>query len=379
MLFSLVTPFSAVAFLSSSDSEVNTITYVVIALFLVVVLGFFALIILRLVSSKIQVAEEKKKEELRPLVYDLLTSDRSPKDIVATLGTVIARKDRGLLEAVLLENARVLKGREQDILTDAFDKLGFADEDIATVKQGEKIKKAESAFHLGTMRIARATPYLIEAMSSPSPEVRFSCLNALSKIGTPDAIDAVMEHLATDEGLETLRVAEVILERKQSFIPGIEKLLEESYEERERLLLLIDLLGAMRESSAVTTLLRYLDHHDPDVRAKSANALGSIGDFTACEALVRSMGDQSPGVRAEAAESLGKLQCDNAISRLKAGLSDVDLTVKMNSAVALSMLGDEGHVALEEGLAATEEQERTVVAEVLSREEVSRGGSREGE
>jgi HEAT repeat protein len=349
------------------------VTYSVIGLFFLVVFMFLTLIVLRITGARRERNFEGKAEEIRPAVYELLTGDSPAGEVVAELHATIPIQDRRELEYVLLENARVLKGRELEILTMVFEQLGYADEDIATVRHGRDIKKAESAFHLGTMRTPRAVPYLVSALASRSPEVEFSALNALSKIGTPEAIAAVMEYLATHNELETLRVAEIVLERNQAFSPYLEEWLKHGEADIPRLELLIDLMGVMKNAKVVPVLFDYLAHEDPAVRASAASALGGIGDSSASDRLKVALFDDDPGVRAEAATALGKVQCIEAVPLLKGGLSDPDLTVKINSAQALSQLGEEGYAVLEEGLAATEDQERGVVAEVLAVQQIRNG------
>lgn len=351
-----------------SASAVTAVTYGVIALFVFTILFFLILVIARLVVSRREKAFERKKEEIQPLLYELLSSEREPYDIVATLKSVIPERDRGVLEHLLLEYGKVLKGKERTVLALVFEEMGFVDEDIAGLKSKDPIRRAESAFHLGTMRSERATPHLIEALSSSSPEVTFACLNALSKIGNARAIEAVMDYLASGSELETLRVAEVILEKKQSFSPYLERWLEGGGPDAGTTLLTIDLIGATKDADAVPLLLKYLDDPDPELRRHVARALGSIADATACTPLIESMDDDSASVRATSADALGNIQCDEATDRLERGLYDPDLKVKINCAAALSRLGEPGHRALERGLRAEEEDRRTIVEEVLSRE-----------
>jgi len=159
---------------------------------------FVVLIILRFVMSRRERDFEEKKESLRPLVFRLITGDEPPDEIVATLRSAVPDRFRDALEHVLLENARALKGHESDLLAYAYENLGFMREDVEHLERGKVVKRCESAFHLGTMRVSGAVPALVGVLSSDSAELRFTALNALSKIGTDDALDAVMEHLAAD-------------------------------------------------------------------------------------------------------------------------------------------------------------------------------------
>ncbi|MBN1288768.1 MAG: HEAT repeat domain-containing protein [Actinobacteria bacterium] len=348
------------------------LTCTILVLLAITVSMFLSLIIIRIVVRRREVRTDKVKESLRPLIYELLTSDISPEEVAAEIAVRVSRKEYPELEQVMLENARVLKGGELEILITSFDRLGFVDEDIENLQKGRMLKKAEAAFHLGTMHAHRAVPFLAEALQNRSLEVVFSCLNSLSKIGSPGAVKAVVDYLSTNPDIGTIRVAEVILERKQSFGPYLLAWLNDNEEDPPRLTLIINLIGAMKYEQAVPVLLRYLTHPDPEVRASTAEALGSIGDFSACGKLEETVDDEEPGVRARAAEALGKIQCDGAVGKLKGGLSDTYLEVKMNCAVALTQLGEEGRAALEDALSVTEEIDRGVAAEALQKDRIGK-------
>ena len=347
-------------------------TYAVIGLFAFAILLFLLLIILRLLVSRREKSVEGEKDRLQPFVYAVVAGDG---EATAELKLVAGRRNRADLEEVLLDTARAVKGREREALAGLFEELGYVDDEIRKLQKRGIIGKARAAFHLGSMRSARATSLLVKELSPRSPEVEFACLNALSKIGTPEAIDAVAGYLLAAPGVKTMRVAEVILEKKQDFSPYLERWLERGDITGERLVLLIELVGAMKDPRAVSLLIPYLSHPDPRVRSETASALGGIGDHAACDTLEAVMDDAEHPVRASAAVALGRLQCDSAIPRLKVGLSDPSLEVKMNSAVALSRLGAEGRAALEAGLKAAAAQEREVAAEVLDRERIHRGGN----
>jgi len=358
---------------------VNVIIYCVLAILGIMLFLFVLLLVLRLVGSRRERKLLEKKEHLNPMLFELLTEDRGADEIASILKSVVPRSYYAALELVMLENMRFVKGSERDVLSRAFEELGYVDKEIHNLRRRGMARKAEAAFHLGSMRAERATPDLARELSSPRPQVSFSCLNALSKIGTPEALGTVVAYLASSEELETLRVAEVILERKQEFTDYLKRWLEQGEPDRSRLLLLINILGAMKDAQTVSLLLHFLGHEDDEVRARAAFALGNTGDFVVCEALVDALDDESTDVRAETAEALGKLQCEIAIPRLKEGLFDPDLAVKMNCAVALSKLGGEGRAVLEESLLAIEETSRGVTAEVLETLGVREKDRNEGE
>lgn len=372
---------SKVVTLATRTTAPRSTTVTVLVTAVLVILGitlvlFFSLIVLRLTGSWRERRTLAKKEDLSPLVYDLLTEERSMQDLVASLESVVPKRDHGVLEQVLLENIRFLKGSEQEILTGAFDKLGFVDEDITNLGKRGMVRQAESAYHLGMMRSERAVPALAAALESTSrPEVTFSCLNSLSKIGTSEALDTVVKHLAASPELETLRVAEVLLERKQEFSGYLERWMERGEPDTDRLILLVNIVGAMKDTNAVPLLLRFLKHDDPRVRARAAFSLGTIGDFVVCDDLEAAMDDVDAEVRAESAEALGKLQCGSSIPRLEQGLYDEVLAVKINCAVALAQIGEDGRAILEKDLHSASDVASEVLETFEIRDKEDRGGS----
>jgi HEAT repeat protein len=240
------------------------------------------------------------------------------------------------------------------------------------VRRGRFLKKAESAYHLGVMKSARSVPYLLRELSSSDQAVVFASLDALSHIGTPEAIGGVMDFVSSDHSLKSSRVAEVFLEQKREFAPLIRERLMTGEADDELLWLFIDVEGAMRDTEAVPVLVGYLGGADADKRtvSKAARALGAIGDRASCGPLTGTLRDGSPAVRAAAAEALGRLDCEDAIDALKGAIHDVDLNVKMNVAFALTKLGPRGHDALTDILSAGEAS----VAEALGTQAVRCGG-----
>ena len=364
------------AFLPPTSSIISILNYSILLLFAAILTLIAFLAVLRVLNSRREKARLARIEDIRPLVLELLIGEHDHKEAAFELRHFINSGERRELELVLLDYARFLKGDEMDMLTYVFEDLGFVNEDIQVLQSGRNTKKAESAFHLGRMRSARSVPYLTELLASSNEAVVFQSLDALSHVGTPEAVQTVMDYLMGEHHLKTSRVAEVILEKKVSFAPLIRRQLAEGDTEDWRLGFLIDLAGSMHDTEALSGVLRYLDYPAEQVRSKAARALGTIGDNEACASLSRSLGDSSADVRAEAAVALGQIRCEDSIPLLAGKLGDTVLRVKMSSAVALMKMGPPGRDALNAGLSSSEARERGVVAEVLDTKQV-RSGTRE--
>jgi cyclophilin family peptidyl-prolyl cis-trans isomerase/HEAT repeat protein len=100
--------------------------------------------------------------------------------------------------------------------------------------------------------------------------------------------------------------------------------------------------GAGRTASA----LRFVDHHDPELRWRAALALVRLGDSEATPRLLPLLGDSDPRVRALAARGLTAPVADSAaiaqpvIEALVASLSDPHPHVRVNAVRALATFGD---------------------------------------
>ncbi len=349
----------------------TALTYGVIVLLGLVVAMFVLLVVLRLVASRRERRLENRKLQILSVVTGLLDSDVMPEDAARTLRDVVPSRDRRPMELALLELAPNAKGGRAERLSFLCERLGFIQKDIDDLEDGRPSRKAEAAFHLGMVGSERAVGPLLRTLdSNPDQGIVFACLNALSHIGTPEAIEGVAGYLASHDELENVRIAEVLLERGKEFSPYIRTWLEEGGIDSRRLNFLLKVTAALDDASMVAPVSGYLGHDDPEVRANAARALGMLGERAACGQLARMMEDGSVRVRAEAAEALGLAGCAEALGVLEAGLGDPDMGVRRSCASALMLLGSEGRAALERYAAAAEEEEREAAAEVLETERV---------
>lgn len=87
-------------------------------------------------------------------------------------------------------------------------------------------------------------------------------------------------------------------------------------------------------------VLALLDDPEPEVRYNVAGALGRLGDKRAVEPLIKALEDKSVSVRANAARSLGELADPEAITPLVTALSDENWSVRRNAAQAIGEIGD---------------------------------------
>ncbi len=349
-------------------SQLADALVIVIGAFLaIVVLTLLSLTFLRYVNTWRERRISARIKRIEPSVWTVLTDGSAPADASDRLeGAVVKKRDRGALEKVLLDAAPALKGPDREKLTFISERLGYVAEDIHNVRTARGAKKAESAFHLGISGSERGVQALLSALSdSRKPFVVFACLDSLSHIGTPEAIEGVAGYLYAHQDLRNIRVAELLLERRREFAPYVMEWLKEGNEDRNRLLFLLRVAGLMEDPGMYGVIARYTESLDAEVRSVAARALGLLGDPKACPSLFRAMADSHGLVRIEAAEALGRVECDGALAALKEGLADPDVDVKRSCAAALNLLGDHGRAVLKEALQAAESEEGQLAAEVL--------------
>jgi HEAT repeat protein len=357
----------------------TALTYGVIAMLGFVLLMFLVLVALRFVSSRRERRFAQKKEQINSVLSDLLASDASPADALQTLRDTIPPSDWNVLEVAVLESIQSEGDGRAGELTYISENMGFVEEDIENLAGGSDAKKAESAFHLGIVGSRRAVGALLDTLSVGTDEdVVFACLDALSHIGTPGAIDGVAKYLASHGELRNIRIAEVLLERGPEFAPHVRQWLQVEGLDSRRLNFLLKVAGALEDTSMVEPVSGYLAHPEPSVRANAARALGLLGDTGACRSLERAMGEGAVAVRVEAAEALGRLGCGESIVALERGLGDPDMKVRRGSAFALTRLGTRGRLVLEELTAVSEPEERLAVVEALDAERVKKNKGKNG-
>lgn len=357
---------------------VNVLSYSIVVMFCAVVALFGYMALMRVVLARRERSDEARKESVRPLALDILTSDGSPEEAVWKLAHLTTKKDRRALDEVLLQYARIVRGPEKELLTRVFEQMGFVAEDIDRIDGGNHLEQAEAAYHLGMMGSTRAVPYLLERLRSEDAAVVFASLDALSHIGTRAAIDGVMAYLNAGGRLQSSRISEVLLERTDEFSPLIIDELERGDARGDLKDVLIDTEGAMRDRRAVALLTSFMesDREEAVTRAKAARSLGRIGEVESCDHLEKALEDPEALVRAEAAEALGRLGCSGSVDSLGRALLDEVFEVRVNAAFALTKLGEGGAEVLERSLLAAGLSEREVAAEALDTVAVRRGASR---
>lgn len=168
---------------------------------------------------------------------------------------------------------------------------------------------------LGKFKTPRTIDSLIAALKDPNRDVQSHVAGALREIGTPLAVDALIDAMR----------AKLASTPKPSILDGGD------FESE---------LRRITNPQAVDPLLVALkDFRTTRVREIAALALGNIKDPRAIDPLVEALKDEQEDVRAKAAEALGKIKNPRAVDPLIAALKDESWDVRGNVVVALRQIG----------------------------------------
>jgi HEAT repeat protein len=284
-----------------------------------------------------------RRRELEPRV--LAYAHGSQASILSALGGGVRRRDRAVVEAILLDHASRVRGVEHERLCRALDELGFVDRYLARLSGPRWWQRAEAAENLGLAAASRATSKLAAALDDEVSEVRLRAAKALGLVGGRAAVLPLVKALTEPNRWSTIRIADILTdmgsEVVKELMDGFAKL------NAHAKLAALDILGRIRSLDAVPWLLKRLEDPEADVRARAAHALGAIGVVDAAPPLRKALDDDEWPVRAMAAKALGRIHDAAAIPALCRALRDREWWVRANAAEALKLAGPAGVEALE--------------------------------
>ena len=252
--------------------------------------------------------------------------------------------DRRVVLWILFDRIRLVKGRAQERLSQAFESLGYVEVELAKLRERRWSRRVEGAEHLGWMMSRRAVVPLVALMQDPVPEVRIRAAKALGTIGGLDAVESLLGALRDTNRWSALRIADILSGLGQA---AVEPLIREfPHLPPSARVPAIDILGRLRSPLAVPLLRTLLRDPEPNARARAAHSLGMIGDPRSADDLVTALQDDAWPVRAMAAKALGLLSGTAGIAALQRALGDREWWVRSNAAEALRAKGPLGHRAL---------------------------------
>ncbi|MHA1879364.1 MAG: HEAT repeat domain-containing protein [Candidatus Heimdallarchaeota archaeon] len=274
---------------------------------------------------------KERKEELTKMLIKAVKQRKSRKKAITFIANIRTKEALPTLQkAIENENWEV-----REAAAEALGKIGTpaAEEALLTAIKKDKDweVRAAAAEALGKIGTPAAVKALQKAIKKDKDwEVRAVAAEALGTIGTPAAVKALQKAIKKDKGWEVRAAAEA--------------------------------LGAIGTEKALTALQTALKSRHLLVRVAAAEALGKIGTEKALTALQKAIENENWEVREAAAEALGKIGTEKALTALQTAIKeDKDELVRRAAAEALGTIGTP---AAEEALltAIKEDEEQEVRA-----------------
>lgn len=301
---------------------------------------FSAGVIRRVVQKRRYLELDRLRVELHPHLKKLLQDKFSQQDIARLRAPAGSTKwlavERVLLEIAekegLFENAR-----------EVFRELGYVSYYENKVDGKNSIAKASAIDKLGAMRSIESTEKLIRMLRADSAEIVSVAVRSLSKIGTHEALLAILESLPRllQQSLIARKSAETCLLRfGNSAVP----VLIESARNRGDIIKasLFEVLSQLRDKRAIPLAVESLQSDNPEIRAKALKTIETSADdsdpvdWPKVAALVE---DPVWFVRMLAARAVAKHRYNGTVSLLAKALFDENWHVRSAAATALAKKG----------------------------------------
>ena len=253
-----------------------------------------------------------------------------------------------------------------------FDRLGYRSYHERELGNRDVIAKSSAVEKLGRMRCEASTVKLVPLLDEQDAKIVSVTVRALSKIGTREALEAVLERLP--ELYSRSLVTKKSIERSlRNFGPAaVPDLVRhgERYGDPVSRASVLEVLGVLGAPEALPFAIRNLDHGDSEVRAKALKAIGAAGrDLPPGEKdrVLALLNDPVWFVRLQAAKALGILRYDKAVPLLAKRLVDANWQVRNASATAVVLTSDDAIGIFLDTLGATDGYAKESVCEEIQK------------
>jgi HEAT repeat protein len=253
-----------------------------------------------------------------------------------------------------------------------FDQLGYRSYNERMLGNRDAIAKSSAVDKLGRMRCEESTEKLVPHLDEQDAGVVSVTVRALSKIGTREALEAVLEKLP---GLysRSLVSRQTIESPLRNFGPAAAADLVrygERYGDPVSRASVLEVLGTLGAPEALPFAFRNLDHGDSEVRAKSLKAIGASGGGLSSgekDRVLPLLDDPAWFVRLQAAKALGILQHDKAVPLLAKRLVDANWQVRNAAATAVVLTSDDAIGIFLDTLGASDRYAKVSVCEEIQK------------
>jgi HEAT repeat protein len=225
-------------------------------------------------------------------------------------------------------------------------------------------EKAISAAELGKNRANENIPVLVDAVRTEPQLVQLQAIDALGKIGTPEAVEALAQFKDHEARIIRSAVVQALREVLPESYPQAAEVLEDigraslpkengedpNLEVRKAV---VTALAVVKQPSSLDFLLDRLRYDTTEgIRNAAVQTVGDLADERAVEVLVDVYHTDNQKNGAWAIESLGKIGSESAVPAVEEALDDFDPITRGKAAWALMEIqGEEALPTLEQALA----------------------------
>ena len=326
------------------------------------ILMFIIIFSQRIISTQITKKRQLKRDEILPALKAFLVGDATVLDLIETIGKAL-----DIAEPLVLEYLRDLTGSSRTRLLEAAQTLGLIEKNLRDLNHYQWARRDLAAMRLGIYGVAETVPELVKRLTDTRMEVRYTAARSLGMIGSPQAIEALIEILDQPDLLDTPRVLEIVQSMPNMANEPLRRMLDSPDHNPAAKLLAIDLVGDLRDYSMLDLLHQILNSSDKEKVVRAIKAIGKIAAPQSVEEILHLVHDRSWEVRAQAMKAIGLLDIKEGLPMLVEGLSDRAYWVRRNAADALVMFNEDGYEALRNALESDDEFARDMASYELER------------
>jgi HEAT repeat protein len=232
--------------------------------------------------------------------------------------------------------------------------------------------REEAILRMGQLDSIEVDDVLLKALDDGEAAVRGEAYRALIRVAEPEHLAEVFKRI-TGESLLIRALLVDDLQPHALFL--VRKVIPEivASGDTKKIIATFELLAAWKKVLPLPDVLHLLDHPQPEVRAKSLQALSytSAGEELE-ERIIQAFHDSDNAVKLAAAYAAARLKVVRALGELESCLHDKSEEVRRAAAYALAQIGAQGLGVLEREMLSKNKYVATTALEMLERVNIDR-------